>query len=607
MVAVASSLAEAFAAQARRTPDAVAVSSGDVRLTYRELDERANRLAHRLLGLGAGPETPVAVLLERSPHVAVALLAVLKSGGCYLPLHSAYPAERMQWIMDQSGGPILLADAAMRRRGLPGTGPGRTVIVDDEADVPAALPGTDPGVSIHPDQLAYVMYTSGSTGHPKGVGASHRDVLALLADRCWDTGRHERVLMIAPYAFGVSTYELWVPLLHGGRTVVAPPGDLDVATLRRLIHDEEITGLHLTAGLFRVVAEEAPGILAGVREVMTGGDVISPTAVQRVFAACPDIVIRAMYGSTESTLFATNSPMTAPYEAGTSVPVGRPMDGMRAYVLDERLRPVPPGVTGELYVAGVGVARGYVGRPTLTAERFVADPFGSPGDRMYRTGDLVRRTADGLIDFVGRADFQIKVRGFRVELAEVEAALATYPGLAHSAVVAREIEPGDRRIVAYLVPETGRAAAAETAEAVDAEEEGDVDVADLRAYLTERLPDYAVPASFVELDALPLTPNGKLDRAALPAPDVEGISTYRAADTLAEEILCGLFAEVLGVARVGVDDDFFELGGESLLAMRLISRIKETFGVELSMGTLFEVTTVAGLTTEIDTVRASAA
>lgn len=626
MVAVASSLPAGFAAQVRRTPDAVAVSAGagDARLTYRELDERASRLANRLIGLGVGPETPVAVLLERSPLVAVALLAVLKSGGCYLPLHSAYPAERMQWIMDQSGGPILLADTAMRKRGLPRTGPGRTVIIDaaDEQgepgqpteqgrpNEPAASPVTGQDVPIHPDQLAYVMYTSGSTGHPKGVGATHRDVLALLSDRCWDTGRHERVLMIAPYAFGVSTYELWVPLLHGGQTVVAPPGDLDVATLHRLIRDEQITALHLTAGLFRVVAEEAPEILAGVREVMTGGDVISPTAVQRVFAACPDIVVRAMYGSTESTLFATNAPMTAPFEAGTSVPVGRPMDSMRAYVLDERLRPVPPGITGELYVAGVGVARGYVGRPALTAERFVADPFGARGERMYRTGDLVRRTASDLIDFVGRADFQIKVRGFRVELAEVEAVLATYPGLAHSAVVAREIQPGDRRIVAYVVPAAERRQGrpdGETQNEVQGKVPDEVDVADLRSYLTERLPDYAVPASFVELEALPLTPNGKLDRAALPAPDAEDISTYRAPDTLAQEILCGLFAEVLGLARVGVDDDFFELGGESLLAMRLISRIKETFGAELSMGTLFEVTTVAGLIAEIDTARVSAA
>jgi len=581
------SIQECFAAQVGRTPDAVAVSSGEVRLTYRQLDERANRVAHRLLGLGVRRETPVAVLMERSVDVVVALLAVLKAGGCYLPLHSSYPLERMQWIMDESGGPVLLADRAMRERGLPSGGP--VVVVDDDAEL-ASLPASDPGVAVHPDQLVYVMYTSGSTGHPKGVGASHRDVLALVLDECWDTGRHERVLMVAPYAFGVSTYEIWVPLLHGGQTVVAPPGDLEVSTLRRLVAEHDITGLHLTAGLFRVVADEAPDALATVREVMTGGDVISPAAVQRVLDACRDTVVRAMYGSTESTLFATNSPMTAPYAAGTSVPIGRPMQSMRAYILDERLSPVPAGVTGELYVGGIGVARGYVGRSGQTAERFVADPFGAPGERMYRTGDLARWTADGLVDFAGREDFQVKIRGFRVELAEVEAALARYPGLAHVAVVAQEPEPGDKRIAAYVVPESGPA-----------------DLGALRAYAIESLPDYMVPAAFVELDALPLTPNGKLDRKALPAPDVESVATYRAPETVTQEILCGLFAEVLGVPRVGIDDDFFDLGGQSLLAMRLISRIQAVLGAELSIAVLFEVSTAAGLAAELEHATAARA
>ncbi|MFF5207150.1 amino acid adenylation domain-containing protein [Streptosporangium sp. NPDC000396] len=571
-----SSIQGRFAEQVSRVPDAVAVSSGDVRLTYRELDERANQLAHRLLGLGVRPEAPVAVLMERSADLVVAILGIIKAGAFYMPLHSAYPLDRMQWIVDQTAAPVLLADEAMRERGLPRCG--QTVIVDTDRELPAS-PVSDPGVEIHPRRLAYVIHTSGSTGHPKGVAVTHRDVLGLALDGCWDTGHHERVLMVAPYAFNVSTYELWVPLLHGGRIVVAPPGDLDVAVLQRLISDNEITGIHLTAGLFRVLADEAPQALAGVREVLTGGDVIAPAAVRRVLQACPDTVVRAMYGATEVTLFSTHSPMTAPYEPGASVPVGGPMDDVRLHILDDRLNPVPDGVVGELYIAGRGLARGYYGRADLTAERFVANPFGAPGERMYRTGDLVRRNGDGLLEFAGRANDQVKIRGFRVELGEIEVVLAKYPGLAHAAVVVRENESGEKRLAAYVVPESG-----------------DVDVAALRAHAAESLPEYMVPSAFVVMDALPLTPNGKLDRRALPEPDfAEGAAAYRAPRDARQEVLCSLFAEVLGVERVGIDDSFFDLDGQSLLAMRLTSRIRTVLGVEVSVGDLFNTPTVAGL------------
>ena len=568
------SIQECFAIQVGRTPDAVAVSSGDVRVTYRELDERANRLAHRLLDLGVRPETPVAVLMERSVDLLVAILAVVKTGGYYLPLHSAYPLERMQWIMDQAGRPVLLADAVMRARGLPHS---RHVIVVGADEDPSA-PATDPGIPAHPDQLAYLMYTSGSTGQPKGVAITHRGVLGLAFDGCWDGGAHERVLMVAPYAFGVSAYELWVPLLRGGHIVLAPPRDLEVSVLRRLIAEEQITGLHLTAGLFRVLAEAAPESLAGVREVLTGGDVIAPSAVQRVLEVCPDTVVRAMYGQTEATAFVAHSPMTAPYRPGQTVPVGGPIDEVRFYVLDEYLTPVPAGEPGELYIAGRCLARGYFDRPDLTAESFVADPFTGSGERMYRTGDLVRLTPQGLVDFVGRANDQVKIRGYRVELAELETVLARHPGLTHVAVVAREVEPGEKRVAAYVVPGTA-----------------DFDVADLRAHATRSLPEYMVPAAFVLVDALPLTPNGKVDRKALPAPDFGSASTYQAPRNPRQEILCGIFAEVLGVQRVGIEDSFFELGGQSLLAMRLISRVQAVLAVELSISDVFDAPTVAGL------------
>ena len=573
-----------FAEQVATTPDAVAVSSGDVLLTYRELDERANRLAHRLLGLGVRRESPVAVLMERSIDLVVAILGIVKAGACYLPLHDSYPTERMQWVLDQSGAPVLLADAAMRDRGLPGGTPVLVVDAADDAAELAAQPVTDPGAESHPAQLAYVIYTSGSTGHPKGVAVAHRDVLGLVSDSCWEDGRHERVLMVAPYAFNVSTYEFWVPLLHGGRIVIAPPGELDVSILRGLISDNAITGVHLTAGLFRVVAEEAPESLVGVREVLTGGDVIAPTAVQRVLEVCPDLVIRAMYGATEATLFSTHSPMTAPYRAGTVVSIGGPMDNIRLQILDDRLSPVPRGVVGELYISGRGLARGYFGRADLTAERFVADPYGAPGERMYRTGDLMRLDDDARLEFMGRANDQVKILGFRVELAEVEAVVARYPGLAHVAVVAKEVKSGEKRLVAYVVPEN-----AETFEP-----------AAVRGHASDSLPEYMVPAAVVAVNALPLTPNGKLDRRALPEPDFESVSSYRAPQDARQESLCAVFADVLGVSRVGIDDSFFDMGGQSLLAMRLISRIRSELGVDLPISVLFDAPTVAGLAKQLD-------
>ncbi|MFH0241959.1 amino acid adenylation domain-containing protein [Streptomyces sp. HK10] len=563
-----------FAEQARRTPDAVAVSSGGHRLSYRELDERANRLAHRLGKLGVRTDTPVAVLMERSVDVVVAILAVLKAGGCYLPLHSAYPLRRMQLIMDHCAPPVLLTDEETHGRGLPEGA--EVVTVEGERGL-AEYPADDPGVPVDPDQLAYVIHTSGSTGAPKGVAVTHREALGLALDSVWDGDRHRRVLMLAPYAFNVSTYELWVPLLHGGHIVVPPAGDLGVAVIRRLISEERITGVHLTAGLFRVLMEADPGCLTGVREVLTGGDVIAPSAVRRALEHNPDLVVRAMYGATEATLFSAHLPMTAPLGFDGPVPVGRPMDGVRLHVLDAELRAVPAGDIGELHISGRGLARGYFGRPDLTAERFVPDPFGAPGERMYRTGDLVRLGHDGLLEYLGRADQQVKVRGFRVELAEVEAALARFPGIRHAAVVG-VASAQEQRLVAYCVPARG-----------------DLDVAGLRAHLAELLPDYMVPAAFVAVPELPLTPNGKLDRRALPKPGPETGSTGRAPRNERQETLCALFAEALEVPRVGIDDSFFDLGGQSLAAMRLLSRIRSVFGTDLTITQFFDAPTVLGL------------
>ena len=582
-----------FAAQAARTPDAVAVVFEGQELTYAQLDERSNQLARLLTVRGVGPESLVGVLLDRCVELVVALLAVLKTGGAYLPLDVRAPVSRMRVMFEQAGARVLLVDAAMSGHafGQAAVELGGEVVhvgADPSDDATAEWSSHVP-VRCLPDQLAYVVYTSGSTGVPKGVAVTHADVLALVADRHWGTGAHERVLVHSPLAFDASTYELWVPLLRGGTAVVAEPGALDAPTLERVVAGQGVTAIFMTIGLFQLLAEESAGCFAGVREVWTGGEVVPASSVRRVLAACPGTVVTNVYGPTETTTFATCHPLRSEQEVPDVVPIGRPMDGLRTYVLDGALRPVPPGVAGELYVAGVGLARGYLGRAGLTAQRFVADPHGPAGQRMYRTGDVVRWTAQGVLVFLGRADEQVKIRGFRVEPGEVEAVLVADVRVGQAAVVVREDSPGDRRLVAYVVPVAGREVTA--GREVGAAE---VDVAALRAAAVERLPDYMVPSAFVVLDGLPLTPNGKLNRQVLPAPRSAAAGNRRP-HGIEERLVCELFAEVLGLGQVGPDDSFFDLGGHSLLAVRLVSRVRSALGVDLGIGALFEARTPAGL------------
>uniref|UniRef100_UPI003564551B non-ribosomal peptide synthetase n=1 Tax=Amycolatopsis kentuckyensis TaxID=218823 RepID=UPI003564551B len=550
-------LAELFAAQVSRTPDAVALTGDGFETTYAELDEAADRLARYLVSLGAGPERLVGVLMERSSRLLVTELAIIKAGAAYLPLDTRAPAPRLKTLL--AGVTILVADEtwAWTARAIHN---GLVVGPDDRtADVP--LPAADP------DNLAYVMYTSGSTGTPKGVAVRRRDVVALAADHRF--GPHDRVLLHSPHSFDASTYELWVPLLTGGTVVVAPPGDLDVDTLGRLLTTHGVTGAFLTTGLFRLVAQEAPAVFAGMREVWTGGDAVPAAALRRVREACPDTVVADVYGPTETTTFATVYPM--PGAVPDVVPIGRPLDNMRAYVLGPDLRPVPPGAPGELYLAGEGLARGYLGRPGLTAERFLADPFGPAGERMYRTGDLARWTGEGALEFAGRADEQVKVRGFRIEPGEIEAALAAHPGITQAAVVARE-DHGVKRLVAYFTGDAG----------------------DLAEFLGETLPDYMVPAAFVRLERFPLNVNGKLDRNALPAPDFAAAGTHRAPSTEAERALAAIWTDVLGVEDVGAETNFFELGGDSILSIQVVSRARRA-GLTLLPHDVFRHPTLAAL------------
>ncbi|MFD7546867.1 non-ribosomal peptide synthase/polyketide synthase [Streptomyces sp. NPDC059816] len=557
-----------FTAQVARTPDALAVVGDGVRLTYAELDTRSDRVAGWLAGRGVGAGGRVGVVMDRSPELVAVLLGVLKSGAAYVPLDAGHPVARLNGVVSEAGVSVVVADRVWE--GL------ETVPVADLLD--AAPLASAPVVS--PNGLAYVMYTSGSTGRPKGVAVTHRNVAAFVADRAWRDDVVERVLVQANHAFDASTYELWVPLVRGGRLVLVPPGEADAAEQARLIAEHAVTNVHVTAGLFRVLAEESPEIFAGVRELATGGDVVSSSAVRAVLAAHPGMTVVANYGPTETTAFITRQVYTTRDAVPATVPIGRPMDNSQAYVLDEFLRPVPPGVTGELYLAGTGLARGYDSRPGLTAERFIAHPFADTGGRMYRTGDLARWSVGGELLFGGRADDQVKIRGFRIEPGEVEAALSDHESVGQVAVIVREDQPGTKRLVAYVV------AAGDPADPVDSEE--------LREHAAGRLPEYMVPSVFVTLDALPVTVNGKLDRAALPEPGVV-VSAGRGPETPVEELLCGLFGEVLGLEWVGAEDSFFELGGDSLLAMRLIARVRSVLEAEVSIAALFGAPSVAGL------------
>ncbi|MDX3381008.1 non-ribosomal peptide synthase/polyketide synthase [Streptomyces niveiscabiei] len=584
-------LTDLFAGQVLATPDAVAVEQGGTTWSYRQLDERSNRLAHALAGQGVGAETAVAVLMERSADLVVALLGILKSGGTYVPLDPGFPPARVDLVVRETGAALVLTEDVL------------TALIQAEARTEA------PEVTCRADQAAYVMYTSGSTGRPKGVVVTHGDVAGLAQAPCFAGDAHRRVLLHAPVAFDASTYELWVPLLNGGTVVVAPQGRLDVRELGQAIGDGRVTGLWLTAGLFRLLAEEEPEALAGVREVWTGGDVVSAAAVARVMAACPGLRVVDGYGPTETTTFAAHHVMDTEPDPARPVPLGRPMAGMRAYVLDNRLRPTPPGVVGDVYLSGTGVARGYLGQPARTAERFLPDPYGPPGARMYRTGDLARWTRGGELEFAGRADAQVKVRGFRVEPGEVEAALTACPAVAQAAVVVREDREGDKRLVAYLVPERdgvyGAPATAEGGtggEVLPVAPEADpacdprLSPATLTAHLRRHLPPYLIPSAYIPLPTLPLTPNGKLDHAALPAPGHTPSTTpHRGPRTPQEQVLCDLFAEALGVERIGIEDSFFDLGGHSLLAARLVARVRDTLGVEIGLRTLFQAPTVAEL------------
>jgi amino acid adenylation domain-containing protein len=565
-----------FGAQAKRYPELVAVSAGPDRMTYAELDTAANGFAHRLAEAGVVAEIPVAVLMERSLDLVVVLLAVAKAGGVCVLLNPNWPESRLAQVTVDSAAKLVVCDPVSAGW----IDPGVRVMEPPAATLDQEYPAYAPNVDIHPDHGFCVIYTSGSSGQPQGVVITHGNVTGFALDPCWRDGRHRRVLFHGPHASGVCAYELWVPLLTGGQALLVPPAELDESSLAEFIEGSGATAVHVTASQFQAMAAENPECFSGVREVQTGGDVVPKETVRAVAAACPGTALVQCYGLTETTAFATRHRVTASDlgDGEASVPLGDPMGYARCYPLDASLRLVPPGEIGELYIAGGGVARGYAGQPALTAERFVADPFGPPGSRMYRTGDLVRHTVEGQLLFAGRDDRQVKIRGFRVELNEVQIALTRMAAVAQAEVMAQPSGRSGKKLVAYVVPS----------------EPAGCDPDEIRHELCRHLPDYMVPSAILPMSSLPLTSDGTVDRQALPAVDFEDLRNPR------EEALCALFADVLGLTSVGIDDSFFDLGGHSILAMRLVSGIRSQLGLPVSPRALFETPTVAGLCARFD-------
>jgi amino acid adenylation domain-containing protein len=563
--------------QAAREPGRVALVFGGQVLKYSELNEQANRVAHRLRALGVGPESRVAVLMERSSRAVTALLGVLKAGGAYVPIDPQYPSERISFVLGDAQVTVLLSEEQLSRQ-LNATADITVLNLDTEWDSLSDQSVENLSTQTVSDNLAYVIYTSGSTGLPKGVAVSHQSLVNLLTwhRRAYHVTRSDRATQLAGPAFDASVWELW-PYLAAGASVHIPDDEtrLSAAGLLRWLARHGVTLSFLPTPLAEAVVEaEAPGGLA-LRALLTGGD-----RLQRAPRGGLGYAVVNHYGPTESTVVATAGLVESGPGGPAPPPIGRPIANTQVYLLDRRGQPVPVGVRGELYIGGVGLARGYINRPDLTAEKFVPNPFArEAGARLYRTGDMCRYLPDGNIDYLGRGDEQVKIRGFRIELGEIESVLSQHDVIRECVVIAGEGAAGDKRLVAYVVAKPGAGVEAEG----------------LRQFMAGRLPTYMIPSAFVALEQIPLTPNGKVDRRALPAPDLSDLRPERAfigPRDLLELRLTQLWEELLGVRPIGVKDNFFELGGHSLLAVRLMSRIHQTFGRELPLSTLFQNATV---------------
>ncbi|PWK15686.1 amino acid adenylation domain-containing protein [Tumebacillus permanentifrigoris] len=571
-----------FEAQAAATPDAVALEFLAQSLTYRELNERANRLAHHLRSRGVGADVLVGLCLERSVEMIIAMLGILKAGGAYVPLDPSYPAERLLFMLEDTDVALLLTQEQVVQQ-LP-TSAVETICVDRDGISFAHESSENPVHTVTPDHLAYVNYTSGSTGRPKGVCIPHRGVVRLVKESDYVQFSADLVfLQYATISFDAATFEIWGSLLNGGRLILPPPHKLTFEELGEVLLQHKVTTLFLTTSLFNQLVETNLECMVHLKTLLTGGEVMSLPHAREALLRLPDCQLFNVYGPTEGTTFSTYYPIASLQQLESTVPIGRPIANTKVYVLDAHLQPVPIGVAGELYIGGDGVARGYLNQPALTAERFLPDPFSAQtGGLLYKTGDLVRYLPDGNLEFLGRTDDQVKIRGFRIELGEIEAALGQHPELEQVVVVARADRTGDKRLIAYAVPAL----------------ECHPTSSDLRLFLNQLLPAFMVPASYVLLDAFPLSPTGKVDRRLLPEPDAllaETSETFVAPRTPQEAVIANIWSELLGSKQIHIHDHFFELGGHSLLAMQVVNRIRKQLGLQIELQDLFAAPTVEKL------------
>lgn len=582
---------ELFEQQVVRDSGAIAIEFGEQRISYRELNERANRVAHHLRTRGVGPDVLVGICLDRSPEMVVALLAVWKAGGAYVPLDPTYPAERLSFMIGDAQTSVLLTEEKYRQ--LFASGGGKAIYLDSDWPMLGREAGGNPDPVAGPSNLAYVMYTSGSTGKPKGAMILHRGLVNYLwwAIKAYAVEPGRSVPVHTSVSFDLTVTSLYTPLLAGGKVELLPEDVAAQNLLAALLRAGDrslvkITPAHLELLSHQVNKKQAAGMS---RTFVIGGENLLAEGLRLWREAAPGMRLINEYGPTETVVGCCVYEVQPADPHSGSVPIGRPIANTQLYVLDASLEPVPPGVMGELYIGGAGVARGYLNRPELSAERFLPDPFSSmPDARIYKTGDLARYRSDGILEYLGRADDQVKIRGYRIELGEIEATLAAQPNIQSCAVIAHEDEPGKKFLVAYVISRAG-----------------DVPGTDvLRAFLRERLPEHMVPAQFVYLEALPLTPNGKLDRKALPAPSrvTSGTGKGGAPRTKTEKAIATIWSELLEMDGIGIDDDFFDLGADSLTATGLVAQLRATFGVDLSLASLFERPTIAGVSEVIDVV-----
>lgn len=676
-----------FEEQVERSPDAIALVFEKEQLTYKELNQRANQLAHHLRNLGVGPEVLVGICVERSLEMVVGLLGILKAGGAYVPLDPAYPPERLAFMLEDASVPVLLTQARLVKS-LP-KHQGRIVCLDTDWEIIERQSDENLSLQVRSDNLVYVMYTSGSTGRPKGVSVIHQGVVRLVKDTNYANLSAEEVfLQLAPISFDASTLEIWGSLLNGAKLVIMPPHTPSLQELGQAIREYRITTLWLTAGLFHMMVDQQLKDLKQLRQLLAGGDVLSVPHVQKVLQKLKGCHLIDGYGPTENTTFTCCYRITEASLIGHSIPIGRPIANTQVYILDAQLQPLPIGVPGELYIGGAGLARGYLNRPELTSDRFIPNPFSNKsGSRLYKTGDLARYLPDGNIEFLGRIDHQVKIRGFRIELGEIEAVLSQHPDVQESLVINREDASGNQRLVAYIIsnlrPERvpyqspclaefggSRAVQLRTEDisiggvcivgVPDAYQSGQpvrlylrlpdlseeqwlqgkivwrqgqqcgiqfaltrteqvlvqqsieylmetqgflkvlqrTAVGSLRNFLKQKLPDYMMPSSFVFLNNLPLTPNGKVDRKALPAPDAinpQLETTYVAPQTEIEQAIATVWQQVLDLEKVGVDDNFFDLGGHSLMMAQAHSLLGEVVDREVSIIEMFKYPTISSL------------